>query len=500
MSDHWAKLNPTQRMALTLTVLILALLVAVVVQMAAKTTYVPLYTNLSQADSQTIAQKLREKNIPFRMGNAGIEVPESKLQEVRMSMATEGLPSSSKDGYDILDKAQFGKSEFMERIDNLRALQGELQQTIETLDFVQSARVHLALPQQRLYEAQQKPASASVTLQLKGGDAPAPREIKGIIHMVASAVEGLSADNVTVVDTTGRLLSEMTDTANGNMDTRLQDQRVVEAQYEARIQHMLDRVLGPDKSLVGVSVLLNYDHRNVERETYVPVASTAANEPPHGVLRNAHVSSEIYDNTKASAATTPPNISLTAPRNAGYTRTDTTNDYAVSKEVERVDYGVGKVQEVSVAVFVDEAVPAEVRAQLPQTIATAVGTKAELVRVQASKFDTTARETADKEEKVAAQQARMTGLVKTGGSVLLVVAFLAILFIFFARATAQPRPQPGMLPEGAGPVMLTAPSRAVGQYSAVARSELPEGESLDLSQVDPQRVAQVIQGMLGDDR
>ena len=170
----------------------LIVLVVVAVMTASQPHYAQLYGNLTDEDAATVIGKLKDAKVPYRLQDSGhtVEVPEGKVDEVRLQLASEGVPQGGNVGFELFDKTQIGQSEFGERLNYVRALQGELARTIGRLKSVRSARVHLALPEQRLYTSEEKKPTASVVLDLNGAS-PSPQEIKAIIHLVSAAVEGL---------------------------------------------------------------------------------------------------------------------------------------------------------------------------------------------------------------------------------------------------------------------------------------------------------------------
>ncbi len=188
-------------------------------------------------------------------------------------MASAGLPKGGSVGYEIFDQNRLGGSEFQERLNYRRALQGELERTIGELDSVEQARVHIAIPEHTLFTEQQEKPTASVTLKLRQGVTPSQGEINAIVHLVSSSVEGLPKENVTVVDTNGTLLSSG-DMAfgggGGALASRLQLQTQVESRYQQALETVLDRIVGPGKSVTRVSAELDFDQKQAQEESYKP--------------------------------------------------------------------------------------------------------------------------------------------------------------------------------------------------------------------------------------
>lgn len=521
-ADLFRNLNLNQKMALALGAIVVIIVVTVAVSMATQPHYVQLYGNLTDEDAAVVTSKLKEKKVLYRLQSNGhtIEVPENAVDETRLQLASEGIPQGGNVGFELFDKMQIGQSEFGERLNYLRALQGELSRTIGQLRSVRSARVHLALPEHRLYSAEEKKPSASVVLDLKSSS-PDPREIKAIIHMVSAAVEGLEPAAVTVVDTQGNLLSDTPELAeDGNSDYRMQAQRQAAKQIEERVQSMLDRVLGPNKAIARASVKLNFDSKQVERELYSP----AGNSKTQGIVESEHHSLETYDGQKpgiGGAVGVVPNTSVpatpVAPANGNnYKHEETTVQCRVSKEVERVNVATGQCDNISLAVFVDSSVAKDQLTGLEKTIATAAGIDAkrgDQIVVQPMAFDTSVAKAEEQEAKKAARTTLFTTIAKYGGAALLTVLFLLVLMAIYrstlAPVAARLEPEDELSPQL---TMLPPADMAIAEYAAMNNMpELSAGQSLfeedeaelppdemSVANIDPQRIAQVIKALMAD--
>ena len=226
-----------------------------------QTDYKVLFSNLSTEDASGIVAKLQEKKIPYELSGGGdtISVPSEKVTEIRLEMASLGLPQGGGVGFEIFDQKNLGATEFEQQLNYRRALQGELARTINSLDEIQQCRVHLALPKDSLFVEEQKKPTASVTLKLKSGRTLRPDQIEGIGHLVASSVEGLNPADVMVVDSRGNILSRKQD------DSRLGKMTASQVEYQAniekdmtnRIQTMLEKVVGQGKAVVRVAADLD---------------------------------------------------------------------------------------------------------------------------------------------------------------------------------------------------------------------------------------------------
>ncbi len=236
-----------------------------VTQWARKPDFALLYGELGPKESGEIVDVLKEENIPFQIRGNGsaIAVPSEKVHEMRLKLAGKGLPREES-GYELLDKVGFGTSDFVQRINYRRAIQGELAKTIRHLDYVEWAQVHLALPEGSLFVEDEKSATASVILKLKGRSAGVlrPEQVASIVHLVSAGVEGLKPENVTITDTRGNLLSkkELPSSMIGASNDQLEMKKKIEDYFVTKAQDMLEKIVGAGKSVVRVSADLDFKH------------------------------------------------------------------------------------------------------------------------------------------------------------------------------------------------------------------------------------------------
>src|SRR3990170_228725 len=236
-----------------------------VTQWARKPDFVLLYGELGPKESGEIADLLKEENVTFQIRGNGsaIAVPSEKVHEMRLKLAAKGLPREES-GYELLDKVGFGTSDFIQRVNYRRAIQGELAKTIRHLDYVEWAQVHLALPEGSLFVQDEKPPTASVILKLKSrsGGVLRPEQVASIVHLVSAGVEGLKPENVTIADTRGNLLSkkELPSSMIGASNDQLEVKKKLEDYFVAKAQDLLEKIVGAGKSVVRVSADLDFKH------------------------------------------------------------------------------------------------------------------------------------------------------------------------------------------------------------------------------------------------
>src|SRR6059036_51205 len=236
--------------------------------------YRPLFTNLAERDASAIVEALKAQKVPFELEDGGraVLVPAERQYELRLTLASRGLPEGGGVGFEIFDKQTLGQTDFLQRLNYQRALQGELGRTIGQLGGVEAARVHLALPERSLFVAEDRRPSASVVVKLVQGRTLSAAQIDGIVHLVAASVEGLQPEAVTVVDEGGRILTSDRRGAEaaGTSNVPIEIQQTLERGAEERIESMLGAVVGRDKVVARVAASLDFSRVERTEETYDP--------------------------------------------------------------------------------------------------------------------------------------------------------------------------------------------------------------------------------------
>ena len=310
-----------------------------------------LFSDLSVEDSSGIIKDLERQAIPFKLRNDGavIMVPKDKVTRLRMKLAEGGLPKGGGVGYEIFDKSDaLGTTSFVQNINHLRALEGELARTIRAIDRVQAARVHLVLPERPLFSRETPEPSASIVVRVRG--ALEPQQIRAIRHLVASAVSGLKPQRVSIVDETGQLLA---DGASGDADNSIGDER--RAGFEKRMRNQIEAIVS---SVVGAGrarVQLSADF------DYNKVTQTSDRFDPEGrVLRSSQTreeSSATADNTGQVTVNNElpgnQNKDNATPARDQSKKTEETNNYEISRTTKTEVTEAGRVNRISVAVLVD---------------------------------------------------------------------------------------------------------------------------------------------------
>ncbi len=317
----------------------------------------PLYRGLEEAELAEVADALAAERIDYRLsGSAGaIEVPAAQVHEARMRIASRGLPSGSSPGFEIFDQGSFGVTDFVQKVNYHRALQGELARSIEQVEGVEKARVQLALPKRKtLLRRDDRRATASVVTRLRSGWELEPSQVRGIVHLVASSVEGLDVSHVTLVDQRGRLLApqpEMELPGAGGGASLGATQRIERA-FERQIEEILGRTVGLGRVVAKVSASLDWTQTEKTEEFFDPDGQIA-----RSTQTDNETSSEggAVGGVAGIAANTPDRETAVESGSGGLstTRTSETVNYEISKTVSRQVLPTGRIERLSVAVLVD---------------------------------------------------------------------------------------------------------------------------------------------------
>jgi flagellar M-ring protein FliF len=351
--------------------LYLMLLVAVVgasaiaLSFLQKEEYQPLFTGLDVEDASMVSAKLKEQKIPYRLGVNGtaILVPKEKVYDVRLALAAQNaLPGSGGVGLELFDKTNYGMTEFMQNINYKRAIQGELTRTINQMPEIRACRIHIAIPEKTLFTEKEKEATASVFLKLKPGRDLSGEEVAGIVQLVAGSIEGLKAENVVVIDSSGKILHKSGDSGStfAVSGEEYELQRSVEKKIEDSVQSMLQTFLMSSRSVVRASVDLNL--RKVEKmeEEYVPDKAVVTSQKklseksvngrgkPSGVPGAEAAAAAAAAKAKQGVAPKQEELNLNQTE-----KEDDQVDYEVSKTVRKIVEPYGDIKRISLAVLVD---------------------------------------------------------------------------------------------------------------------------------------------------
>ncbi len=414
--------------------------------------YTPLYSNMSSKDASAVIEKLDADGIPYELSGGGgtVMVPQDQVYATRIALSGEGLPTSSDGGYSLLDNQGISTSKFQEQTSFKRAMEGELSRTVGAIDGVETAVVHLALPEKQVFANEQDPATASVLVATRAGTTLQTNQVQAIVHLIASSVDGLDPSKVTVADSTGQVLSNDDGSGSSGSSSRTQQVDDYQSEMSSRIQQTLDRVLGPGNSTVTVTANLDFDKSVQESKTYTtkkgskPLSQSIQTEEYNGPdsgsgagITGGVVGPDGQMDTALGGAGT----------DSAYKKESSTSDNAVDTVIETRETAPGGIETQHIGVVVDTEAARDISTEdLGALIIAAAGiddTRGDTFEVQSMPFDRTAEEAAAKELAAAAaadKKANMNEAIRNGALGGILALMLALAW-FKGRKRSKARDQ-----------------------------------------------------------
>jgi len=346
--------------------------------------YRVLFANLPDKEGGAVVAQLATMQVPYKFaeGGSAILIPADKVNEVRLKLASAGLPKSSVIGFELMDNAKFGQTQTQERVNLQRALEGELTRTISSIDAVESARVHLALPNQNGFFREQQKPSASVVLMLRGGRTLDRSQLAGIVHLVASSVPELQTKDVSVLDQTGALLTENGDRNVAGLDaTQLQYVNQMEASYTKRIRELLEPVVGRENLRASVTADIDFSQSEATSELFKPNQNPADATVRSQQLSDSAGSGGNLPSGVPGASSNQPPVGATAPINGASAplqaaqggtagangHRESVINYEVDRTVRVTRNATGMVRHLNAAVVVNQKVVTDAKGKTTST-------------------------------------------------------------------------------------------------------------------------------------
>jgi flagellar M-ring protein FliF len=320
-------------------------------------TWALLATDVDPTSMNSVVERLKTLKVAYALdpGGRSIRVDEARVDELRMQLAAEGLPESGRIGFELFDEVMFGVTEMTERVNFQRALEGELARTISSLTPVSGARVHLTLPRASLFADQRSPAEASVALRLRSGRTVSGAEIDGIVALVASSVEGLAPEGVTVIDSTGRRLSRQMDSGETAVDRgRFERQQQLERDMAQRVVALLEPVVGAGRVRANVTATLKADSEDEMEERWDPTSVVRSRQQTIEADGRPVAQGAAGARANLPAGTTATPEPERPPVVASNNRSSEITNYEVSKLTRHRVSPAGQLSRLSVAVLVDD--------------------------------------------------------------------------------------------------------------------------------------------------
>lgn len=369
------RLSTRGKIALGGAALALVVLVFVLFQMATKQSYATLATGIEPAETGQVTSVLEEKGIPYEIQNGGtaVAVSDADVSAARIALAESDALGGSKPGFELFDKQQFGASDFQQKVTYQRALEGELERTISQVEGVRDVNVQLTLPEEQLFAEESVKPTAAVLIDAESGGRLAAAPVRGVAHLVAASVEGLSADAVTITDGSGATLWPAGEGGAGGGLSK----QAVEARYEqgmeARLDGLLLRTIGPDKGRVQVQADVDADRTTQSKLEYAKNGTPLEQQTEHESLDGA--GGAVSGGAAGAAGNIPSYAAGTggAGDSSKYKRATEETQYGVDKTITHTQVAPGGVNRQHVALVVDKSVPPAELAQLRNAVSAAAG-------------------------------------------------------------------------------------------------------------------------------
>ncbi|ADL07856.1 flagellar basal-body MS-ring/collar protein FliF [Thermosediminibacter oceani] len=507
VSEFWNSRNKVQKISLILGALLVILTAGLLGYFISRPSYSPLFTNLSMQDAGEIVKRLEDMKIPYKIADGGktILVESKDVYKTRLNLAQEGLPKGGVLGFsDIFNKTKLGTTDWERQLQYTQALQGELTRTIEEMEQVESARVHIVQPRESLFiepNAQKEP-SAAVFLKLKPGVEIAEEEIRGIINLVAHSVEGLKPENITIVDEFGRVLSNIPLSEEQNTKEEINSQLVIQnnfqKQLQANVQSLLEQIFGPGNVAVRVNAQLNFDKKTVESRLFTPVSS----ETGDGILRSVQELREHFSGT-GSVPTGNPGTGTNIPGyqqpntngTSNYQKTEVIRNYEMNESKENVTVAPGTVKKLTVSVVVNRDLNDEEKDKIATLVGNAIGydIQRDQITVEGMTFNNQLADILSKQLAEENQRREMQRLL-----IIISAIAAAILFIIAHRIIAMKRRR---MEEEKLAYELAAAQQAASQLSDDVSADNREvfSEIEKLARKRPEDVAKILRTWLNEE-
>jgi flagellar M-ring protein FliF len=516
---------------------LIALLVVGLMQARGPSNYRVLFANLADADGGAIMAALEQQGVPYRISPSGdaILVPSERVHDTRLRLATQGLPRGGNVGFELMDRAPLGITQFQEQVNYQRALEGELARSIQALGAVQSARVHLAVPKPSIFVRERNQPTASILVRLQPGRALDAGQVAGIVHLVSSSVPELTIGNVSVVDQNGNLLSGPPRNQAGLDASQLEFVANLERQYVQRINDLLSPIVGANNLRAQVTLDMDFSHQERTHETFKPNT-----DPTQATIRSQQTSESVNPvptnpaGVPGALANTPPGVAVApvngnaptnpvapgqqppAPGFPAATQRSTITNYEVDKTVLYTKEPVGRLRRVSAAVVINHrtapgengqlqttALSEEQLAQINRLVREAVGAREDrqdTISVVNMAFDSPAAEpTVPLWQQPAMQQLGKELLLYLLAAGIVLYLIFGVIRPAVKAVTTPPKPAEPELEPG----MTAARRHQDGQDGqadeetvTISRSEQILEEARKMAAENPRIVAQVLKGWL----
>lgn len=361
ITNTWRQLKLAQRVSVAVAATLTLALICALVYFSSQPEYGVLFSDLKPTDAQSIVEKLKADNVPYLLSNNGttLSVPTNRITELRLQTASSGIISGGHVGFNLFDKTAFGATDFAQQVTYQRAIEGELASTLEGMDEVEAARVHITPARESVFTDKNEHAKASVMLRVRSGKELSSERTESIVNLVSSAVEGLDAADVSVMDTRGRVLSSSERSGGRNSDagkfnSQIESRRRLEAETAARIVALLEPVTGAGHVRADVAADLDFSQIEQTEEKYNPQSQVIRSQATNQEARATPNSRGGIAGARANDPATPmPPPVAAAASMQGDQRSATTTNYEIDKTVRHTMGGGARITRLSASVVVD---------------------------------------------------------------------------------------------------------------------------------------------------
>ncbi|AGB40625.1 flagellar basal-body M-ring protein/flagellar hook-basal body protein FliF [Halobacteroides halobius DSM 5150] len=437
LQQLWVKMDKKTKIIIGISVLATMIGIIGLVGWAGQPAYKVLFNNLASKDAGAIINKLKEKQVPYKLENQGaaILVPQQRVYQLRLELASNGLPSGGVTGFELFDQTQIGTTDFAQKVNYMRALSGELSRTIRQFNNISYAKVKITPAKNSIYTERVQPAKASVLLKLDGYQQLSTKQVKSIANLVAGSVKGLQPNKVTIVDTAGNLLSAKLESKKGSATTynQLELQSQFEGEIEKDLNIMLTKVLGMNNFVVRVNANLNFSQRSFKSTKYSPVVDD------RGIVRSKQTKEESEKGISSSPEGVPgttsnlPQYKVTDQEQQSRESSEEIINYEINKKIEKYVQSPGDLERLSVSVIVNQKLNQQRKNMITEAISAAVGynkQRGDEIKVVGMKFDNSLEQQMN--QQINAQNSQRETLLMTL-AIIVGALILIVLFLIYRR-------------------------------------------------------------------
>ena len=501
LKNFWTKLSRPQKVLTVVAPLLLISTLVTLLLWANRPQYVPIFNNISPADAGAVTNKLKDLKVDYRLADGGstISVPQKQAAEVRLQLASAGLPQGSKFSFDSLNQMRLGETDKDRRLRYILGLQNELETTLKTITGVQNARVHIVMPEPSLFIDKEQPSKVAVTLDLVPGHKLGDDQVRAIANLLAASVEGLQPENVTIVDTKGNDYSRVVanDRNPGQITgSQIQLQQSVEENLQKSVQTMLDKVFGSGKTIVRANATIDFDQVQQKKQTHSDGPKVSEQHTKEDTTNGSTTGGITGTQPNVPGAPTYPAVT------GGNTSTSAKSSDVINYQVNTIQedriIGPGAIKRLSVSVMVDaDSVPQTQVDQIKTIVASATGivpNRGDQIEVAAFPFNKTNIQEEKRLLEEAVRKEQIYTYAQYGAGALL--GLVLLLLLLRSRSKRKREEKSISLSGGLGPVPLAAAEElllAQQQAEQEAQLKLAQKKTKTAEEIERQKVKEAVE-------